>query len=66
MCELSGVSRAGYYRDLAVEAPQQEEMATRAAIQEIFLHSRRSYGRRRITRQLRQQGMRVNEKRVAG
>lgn len=65
MCELSGVSRAGYYRYLAVEAPQQEEMATRAAIQEIFLQSRRSYGRRRMAHELRERGLRVNPKRVA-
>lgn len=65
MCELSRVSRAGYYRYLAVEAPQQEEMATRAAMQEIFFQSRRSYGRRRMAHELRERGLRVNPKRVA-
>ena len=64
ICELAGVSRAGYYRQLAQKAPQEEELATRAAIQEIFLQHRRRYGRRRITAELRRRGRVVNHKRV--
>jgi transposase InsO family protein len=64
MCELVGVSRAGYYRQLAEHAPQEEEMTLRAAIQEIALVHRRHYGRRRITQELRNRGMVVNHKRV--
>lgn len=64
MCELAGVSRAGYYRHLAEKEPEEEEMAVRAAIQEVFLEHRRRYGRRRITAELRRRGMRVNHKRV--
>ena len=64
MCELATVSRAGYYRQLVDQAPQEEEMATRAAIQEIFVLHQRRYGRRRITAELRRRGMLVNHKRV--
>ncbi len=64
MCELATVSRAGYYRQWADQAPQEEEMATRAAIQEIFVQHQRRYGRRRITAELRRRGMLVNHKRV--
>lgn len=64
MCELTTVSRAGYYRHLAEQAPEEEELATRAAMQEIFVAHKRRYGRRRITAELRRRGMVVNHKRV--
>jgi transposase InsO family protein len=65
MCELVGVSRAGYYRQWAVRAPDEEEMEVRAAIEEIALRHGRHYGRRRITAELRDHGLIVNHKRVA-
>ncbi len=64
MCYLAQVSRASFYRALAEQMPQQEEMELRSAIQEIALEHRRRYGYRRITAQLRRRGMRVNHKRV--
>ena len=64
MCDLVPVSRAGFYRYLQPREPDQEEMAVRAAIQEVALQHRRRYGCRRITAELRQRGMRVNRKRV--
>ena len=64
MCRLAGVSRSGFYREWAGEAPEEEETAVRAAIQEIALAHRRNYGRPRITRELRSRGMVVNHKRV--
>jgi transposase InsO family protein len=64
MCELTGVSRAGYYRSWKTKAPREEETALRAAIQEIFLQHKGRYGRRRITAELRQRGMVANHKRV--
>jgi transposase InsO family protein len=64
MCELVGVSRAGYYRHLVEQAPKEEEMRVRTAIQEIALAHRRHYGWRRITKELRARGMAVNHKRV--
>jgi transposase InsO family protein len=64
MCHLAGVSRAGFYRQWQTEAPDEEETAVRAAIQEIALAHRRNYGRPRITQELRRRGMAVNHKRV--
>jgi putative transposase len=64
MCGLAGVSRASYYRHLAVAAPDEAEMAVRQAIQEIVLTHRRRYGYRRVTRDLHDRGMIVNHKRV--
>jgi len=64
MCQLAGVSRAGFYRSLQERAPVEEEMETRSAIQEIAVEHRRRYGYRRITAELRRRGMRVNHKRV--
>jgi transposase InsO family protein len=66
MCQLAGVSRAGFYRSLQERAPVEEEMETRSAIQEIAVEHRRRYGYRRITAELRRRGMRVNHKRVLG
>ncbi len=64
MCQSSGVSRAGYYRSLAEEHPEQEEMLVRAAIQKIVVEHRRRYGYRRVARELRDRGLAVNHKRV--
>jgi putative transposase len=65
MCQLTQVSRAGFYRYLQVRAPAEEEMTMRSAIQEIVLEHQRHYGYRRVTAELRRQGMIVNHKRVA-
>jgi putative transposase len=64
MCQLAGVSRAGFYRSLRERAPVEEEMETRSAIQSIAVEHRRRYGYRRITAELRRRGMSVNHKRV--
>jgi putative transposase len=64
MCQLAQVSRAGFYRSLQERAPEEEEMAVRAAIHEIFLEHKRRYGRPRITEELHRRGMQVNHKRV--
>jgi len=65
MCTLAPVSRAGFYRSLQQQAPAEEEMEVRSAIQAIALQHRRRYGYRRITAELRRRGMPVNHKRVA-
>jgi len=62
-CRLAGVSRAGYYRHWRASAPWQEEIALRDVIQRLSLATR-SYGYRRITAQLHQQGWAVNHQRV--
>ena len=64
MCRLAEVSRAGFYRSLQERVPMAEEMGVRSAIQEVALKHRRRYGYRRITAELRRQGMLVNHKRV--
>jgi putative transposase len=65
MCFLAGVSRAGFYRYLRAQDPLQEEMAVRSEVQRIALEHHGRYGYRRITAELRRQGMPVNHKRVA-
>jgi putative transposase len=64
MCQLAGVSRAGFYRSLQEEVPAQEDMEVRSAIQQIAVEHRRRYGYRRISAELRRRGMLVNHKRV--
>ncbi len=64
MCQLVGVSRASYYRRWEAAAPDEAEMAARAAIQKVALAHHRRYGYRRVTVDLHRQGMAVNHKRV--
>jgi putative transposase len=64
MCTLADVSRAGFYRWLQKKEPAAEEIAVRAAIQELAVEHHRHYGYRRITAALRHRGMVVNRKRV--
>jgi transposase InsO family protein len=65
MCQLSGVSRAGFYRSLEEHAPVAADMEVRSAIQQIFVEHKRRYGYRRVSAELRRRGMSVNHKRVA-
>jgi len=62
---LAQVSRAGFYRSLQQQQPLREEMEVRSAMQQIVLQHRRRYGYRRVTAELRRQGLLVNHKRVA-
>ena len=64
MCQLAGVSRAGFYRSLQDRAPIEEDMEVRSVIQQIAVEHRRRYGYRRISAELRRRGMLVNHKRV--
>jgi putative transposase len=64
MCQLAQVSRAGFYRFLKEQEPQQEELDLRSMIQQIFLEHRRCYGYRRVAKELRRRGWEVNRKRV--
>jgi transposase InsO family protein len=65
MCQLAGVSRAGFYRSLQTEQPAEEDMEVRSTIQKIFAEHKRRYGYRRVSAELRRRGMPVNHKRVA-
>ena len=65
MCQLAGVSRAGFYRSLQERAPVEEDMEVRARFSRSAVEHRRRYGYRRISAELRRRGMLVNHKRVA-
>jgi transposase InsO family protein len=65
MCQLARVSRTGFYRSLQEELPREESMEVRSAVQRVALEHRRRYGYRRVTAELRRQGMLVNCKRVS-
>ncbi len=65
MCHLARVSRASYYRDWERREPEVEATELRSRIQQIAIVHRRCYGYRRVTRDLKDQGWRVNHKRVA-
>lgn len=62
-CAAAQVSRAGYYRYFDEHAPRQAETELRDRIQRVALENR-CYGYRRVTAELRLQGLIVNHKRV--
>ena len=64
LCGLGGVSRAGYYRRLAPQRSAREDADLRDLIHRVALADRH-YGYRRVTHQLRRQGLIINAKRVA-
>lgn len=63
LCEVAGVSRAGYYRFLQRGEAREADMDLRSAIQTIALEWP-AYGYRRVHAELRQQGWKVNHKRI--
>jgi putative transposase len=63
MCRLAGVSRRGFYRFDPDAQPGERDMDLRDAIQRIAIEMP-SYGRPRITAELRRRGWIVNPKRV--
>ena len=63
LCALAGVSRAGFYRHRQERAPARADTELRDMIQKLSL-KHRHYGYRRMTAQLRRDGMPVNAKRV--
>jgi putative transposase len=63
MCELSGISRARFYRQWQTSAPRQADTAIRDVVQQVAVE-KRFYGYRRVQRELRQRGYWVNAKRV--
>jgi putative transposase len=67
MCRLLKVSKAGYYtwRDRAPSARAQADERLLAQVKIIYRTSRETYGSPRVHAQLRLQGTRVGEKRVA-
>ena len=63
LCQVAGVSRAGYYRFQPRVQASEADMDLRSAIQQIALEWP-SYGYRRVHRELMRRGWRVNHKRV--
>jgi len=63
MCELTGVSRASFYRDWEQKAPGEAETALRDAVQRTAL-ANRVCGYRRITPLLQRAGFVVGEEKV--
>jgi len=63
LCQVAGVSRAGYYRFPPRVQESEADMDLRSAIQQIALEWP-SYGYRRVHRELMRRGWRVNHKRV--
>lgn len=63
MCALSGISRAGFYRFQPIEQQLQADMELRDVIQRIALEFP-SYGRPRMTAELKRRGWKVNHKKV--
>ncbi len=67
LCRVVRVSRSGYYawRMRAVSRRCHADGQLEAHIREIHIASRRTYGSPRIHAELREQGVRCSEKRVA-
>ena len=63
MCKLTDVSRAGFYRHFMEKQPSEAEMLLRDAIQKAAL-AHRSYGYRRITALVQNEGLQVGVKLV--
>ena len=63
LCQMTGISRASYYRWRTPPPSIPVEMELRDAIQQVALEFP-AYGYRRITRELNRRGFAVNHKRV--
>lgn len=63
LCQMTGISRAGFYRSRMPRQAEPVEMEIRDEMQKIALESA-AYGYRRITAELQRRGFAVNHKRV--
>jgi transposase InsO family protein len=64
LCRIAGVSRAGYYRFWRKSAPRQHDTMVRDTIHRLALANGPHRGYRLATRQLKDEGLVVNHKRV--
>ena len=65
LCALLGVSRSGYYHWRGGPGPRQQEDARLSQeVEAVFLEKRRTYGRVRLTHELRARGHTCGERRV--
>ncbi len=67
MCEVLHVSRAGYYdwRFRPVSDRDKSNQKLLAEIDRVFLESKKTYGYRKVYKQLKQEGIVVNKNRIA-
>ncbi|MFF1834917.1 IS3 family transposase [Streptomyces sp. NPDC058231] len=69
LCEVLGLNRSSYYKWLASRqtraARLREDRLLAERIREVHGDSNGAYGSPRVTAELREKGLRVNEKRVA-
>ncbi len=63
LCQMTGLSRAGFYRRRLPRQATPVEMEIRDQMQRVALESP-AYGYRRITAELQRRGFAVNHKRV--
>jgi putative transposase len=63
LCQMAGLSRAGFYRSRTPRQASPVEMEVRDEMQKLAVESP-AYGYRRITAELRHRGFAVNRKRV--
>jgi HTH-like domain len=63
LCQMTGLSRAGFYRARMPRQTSPVEMEIRDEMQKIALESA-AYGYRRITVELQRRGFEINHKRV--
>ena len=63
LCQMAGISRACYYRALALPALTDTDTTLREQVQRVALDWS-CYGYRRITKELHRQGIQANHKRV--
>ena len=65
LCQMTGLSRAGFYRRRLPRPSMPVEMGIRDELQKVALDSP-AYGYRRITAELQKRGFDINHKRVYG
>ena len=66
LCALLGVSRSGYYHGRGGPGPRQQEDARLSQeVETVFVEKRRTYGRIRLTHELKARGHACGERRVS-
>jgi len=64
MCNFFGVSRAAYYKWIKRSVEPNKDTERMTLVREAWLKSRKTYGYRRVTISLQQQGHSINHKAV--
>ena len=64
MCNFFGISRAAYYKWVKRSVEPDKDAEYMTLVREVWLKSRKTYGYRRVTISLQQQGHSINHKAV--